>query len=209
MRIVVAITGASGGVYARRLVQLLAQAGNEVHLVISPNGRRVLADELGWASVGPAEFGASAAGRIKLYRYDDVGCELASGSFATDGMIICPCSSNTLAGVAAGLADNLILRAAQVSLKERRRLILCTREMPVGPIEIRNMLRAARAGAVICPASPGFYMKPTCVDDLVDFVVGRLLDLAGVPHDLQTRWAEQLAKAHLPAAGGRSRSGRP
>ena len=192
MDVVVAITGASGAAYGRRLVQLLAEGGVGVHLVISPNGRRVLAEELAMVQAEPAAFSASAADRIRLYAYENVGGEPASGSFATDGMVICPCSSNTLGAVAAGLADNLITRAAMVTLKEGRRLILCPREMPLSQIEIGNMLRVSRAGAVVCPACPAFYMQPSSVEDMVDFVVGRLLDLLGVAHELATRWADQL-----------------
>jgi 4-hydroxy-3-polyprenylbenzoate decarboxylase len=135
-----------------------------------------------------------------MYGYRDVGAVLASGSFLTDGMIICPCSSNTLGAVAAGLGDNLITRAAHVTLKEGRRLVLVPREMPVSAIDLRNMLRLSRAGAIICPASPGFYMNPQSIDDLVDFVAGRVLDLVNIPHNLQTRWAAP-PEARLRARG--------
>ncbi len=107
-------------------------------------------------------------------------------------MIICPCSSNSLASIAAGLADNLLDRAAAVTLKEARRLIVVPREMPMSRIDILNALRLSEAGAIICPASPGFYMQPTTIADLVDFLVGKLLDLMAVPHQLQTRWADRL-----------------
>jgi 4-hydroxy-3-polyprenylbenzoate decarboxylase len=116
-------------------------------------------------------------------------------------MVICPCSSNTLAKVAAGLADNLITRAALVTLKEARRLILVTREMPLSQIEIANMLRVSQAGGLVCPASPGFYMRPTTLDELVDFVVGRVLDLLGLAHELNTRWDPQAGpRAQLTAS---------
>lgn len=188
---VVGITGASGAVYARRLLERLTQddADAHVHLVISPHGRRILADELGLAAPSPTSLVGAAADRVTAYDCADVGCVLASGSFRTDGMVICPCSSNTLASVAAGLADNLITRAAYVTLKERRRLVLLHREMPVTAIDLRNMLEVSRAGAIVCPASPGFYHGPQSVEDLVDFVVGRLLDLLGVRHGLDTRWS--------------------
>ncbi len=190
--IVVGITGASGAAYARRLVESLTapDAATHAHVVISPHGRQLLADELGIRQVTPAALTGAAAGRMTMYDYDDVGCALASGSFRTDGMVVCPCSSNTLGAIAAGLGDNLITRAAHVTLKERRRLVLLHREMPVSPIDLRNMLRLSRAGAVICPASPGFYRKPRTIDDLVDFVVGRLLDLLDVPHALRVRWED-------------------
>jgi 4-hydroxy-3-polyprenylbenzoate decarboxylase len=188
-RIVVAITGASGAVYARRLLQCLAEAGTDTHLVMSPYGRRLLKDELGMARPTPENLvGPEAANSITVHSYRDVGAPLASGSFLTDGMIICPCSSNTLGEVAAGTGSNLISRAAAVHLKEARRLILVPREMPLSQIEIGNMLRLSQAGAILCPASPGFYMLPKRIEDLVDFVVGKLCDLVGVPHSLNTRW---------------------
>lgn len=118
--------------------------------------------------------------------------KLASGSFETDGMIVCPCSSNTLASIATGLAGNLLDRAVAVTLKERRRLIVVPREMPMSRIHLLNALRLSEAGAIICPACPGFYMQPTTVGDLVDFVIGRLLDLMDVSHQLNTQWADQL-----------------
>ena len=188
-RIVVGVTGASGAAYARRLLEVLTEAGAEVHLVISPHGRQLFADELGMEDPRPETLvGASAARQLTLHAYKDVGAQPASGSFLTDGMIICPCSSNTLGDVASGGGANLISRAAAVHLKESRRLVLLTREMPVSAIEIENMLRVARAGAIICPASPGFYMMPRRIEDLVDFVVGKLCDLVGVAHQLNTRW---------------------
>jgi 4-hydroxy-3-polyprenylbenzoate decarboxylase len=125
---------------------------------------------------------------VTLHNYRDVGSMLASGSYMTDGMVICPCSSNTLGGVAAGLGDNLLWRAAQVTLKQARRLVLVHRELPLSGIDLRNMLRLQRAGAIICPAAPGFYMAPQTIADLVDFLVGRVLDLLAVPHELNVRW---------------------
>ena len=123
-----------------------------------------------------------------MYTYRDVGARIASGSFLTDGMVVCPCSSNSLGAIASGIGDNLIARAAAVTLKESRRLIIVPREMPVSQIEIANMLRLSQAGAIICPASPGYYLLPKSVDDLIDFVVGKLLDLLDIPHQLNTRW---------------------
>lgn len=188
-RIVVAITGASGAVYARRLLQCLAGAGTDIHLVISPYGRRLLKDELGIVTPTPESLvGPEAAHAITVHAYGDVGAPLASGSFLTDAMIVCPCSSNTLGEIAAGTGSNLISRAAAVHLKEARRLILVPREMPLSQIEIGNMLRLSRSGAILCPASPGYYMLPRRIEDLVDFVAGKLCDLVGVPHSLHTRW---------------------
>ena len=193
-RIIVAVTGASGAVYARRLLQCLADGGVDIHLVLSPYGRRLIRDELSIAKPTPERLvGPEKAKSITVHAYRDVGAPLASGSFLTDGMIVCPCSSNTLGEIAAGTGANLISRAAAVHLKEARRLILVPREMPLSQIEIGNMLRLSQAGAVICPAAPGFYMLPKRIEDLVDFVVGKLCDLVGVAHELKTRW-QPLAK---------------
>jgi len=189
-RVVVAITGASGAAYARRLIQGLVAGGVEVHLICSPLGRRLLADELGISKPTAEVLLGESSDRLVIHSYGDLGSRLASGSFLTDGMIVCPASSNTLAAIAAGLGDNLISRAAAVTLKEARRLILVPREMPWSQVEIRNVLRISEAGGIICPACPGFYLMPKTVDDLVDFVAGKLLDLLGVPHKLCPRWGE-------------------
>lgn len=190
-RIVVAVTGASGALYARRLLEVLALAGTETHLVISPYGRQLFLDELGIEQPTPETLvGADLARAITVHAYRNVGAPLASGSFLTDGMIVCPCSSNTLGDIAAGTGANLISRAAAVHLKEARRLVIVPREMPVSQIEISNMLRISQAGGILCPASPGYYMLPKRIEDLVDFVVGKLCDLVGVPHSLNTRWAQ-------------------
>lgn len=192
-QIVIGITGASGAIYAQRLIQLLIDAGARVHLIVTPNGRRLLHDELEIDDATDEALLGRATDRLVLHPYRDVGSVLGSGSFHTDGMIVCPCSGNTLASIAAGMAGNLLDRAAAVTLKERRRLVLVPREMPLSRLEIQNCLRLDEAGAVVCPASPGFYMRPTEISDLVDFVVGKLLDLVGVNHRLGTRWADRLA----------------
>jgi 4-hydroxy-3-polyprenylbenzoate decarboxylase len=192
-QIVMAITGASGAVYARRLAQCLLGSDVCVHLVVSPHGARILADELGVTNLSPEALVGGPAPQAVLHRHRDVGALIASGSFLTDGMVICPCSSNTLAAIAAGTADNLVTRAALVTLKEARRLVLVPREMPLGQIELANMLRISQAGGIICPACPGFYLRPQTVAELVDFVVGRVLDLLSVPHDLRTRWSAAAA----------------
>jgi 4-hydroxy-3-polyprenylbenzoate decarboxylase len=132
--------------------------------------------------------------RITLYNYNDVGAKLASGSFLHDGMVIVPCSSNTLGAIAHGIGDNLINRAAAVALKERRRLVLCHREMPLSPIDVTNYDILTRAGAIVAPANPGFYLNPTTVGEIVDFVAGKLLDLIGVPHAFDTRWDPKAAR---------------
>jgi len=197
-RIVVGITGASGAVYAQRMVQLLVAAGVETHVVISPLGQRLLHDELGMEGVDPVTLAGvdandAALDRVTIHNYRDVGAPIASGSFTHDGMIIVPCSSNTLGCIATGNAQNLMHRAAHVTLKERRRLVLVHRESPLSLIDARNIVTAIEAGAIIAPANPGFYMLPQKVEDLVDFIVGRTLDLVGVDHDLNIRWTTQLA----------------
>jgi flavin prenyltransferase len=188
-RIVLAVTGASGAAYAQRLLQCLASGGAEVHLVVSPNGQRLLAEELDIEGGSPEKLIAAAkASAAVLHACADVGASIASGSFLTDGMVICPCSCNTLGQVASGAGSNLIARAAAVHLKEARRLVLVTREMPLSQIDLGNMLRVSQAGAIVCPASPGFYLRPHKVEDLVDFVVGKVCDLLGVQQTLNTRW---------------------
>jgi 4-hydroxy-3-polyprenylbenzoate decarboxylase len=188
MNIVTAITGASGAPYAQRFLQGLVAAGVHTHLVVSPPGKRLLYDELGMETLDLAALAGTEHHNITLYNHRDIGAKLASGSFLHDGMVIVPCSSNTLAKVAHGLGDDLISRAAAVTLKERRKLILCHREMPLSPIDITNYKALNDAGAILCPANPGFYLNPTTVAEIVDFVAGKLLDLVGVRHSFDTRW---------------------
>jgi flavin prenyltransferase len=188
MNIVTAITGASGAMYAQRFIQGLVAGGVQVHLIISPLGRRLLHDEMGLETVDLCVLAGSDQHTITLYNYNDVGCKLASGSFLHDGMVIVPCSSNTLAEVAHGIGDNLIARAAAVTLKERRRLIVAHREMPLSAIDVNNYKILTDAGVIVAPCNPGFYLNPSTVGDVIDFVAGKLLDLIGVPHALETRW---------------------
>ena len=194
MTIVTAITGASGAAYAQRFLQGLAAAGVQAHLVISPLGRRLLYDELGMETPDLESLAGTKNHTITLYNYNDVGAKIASGSFLHDCMVIVPCSSNTLAEVAHGLGDNLICRAAAVTLKERRKLVLCHREMPLSPIDVGNYKTLSDAGVVLCPANPGFYLNPTSVGEIVDFVAGKLLDLVGVKHAMDTRWDPQRTR---------------
>ncbi|MEX2188046.1 MAG: flavin prenyltransferase UbiX [Pirellulales bacterium] len=217
-RLVFAITGASGAVYARRLLAVLLDAGCEVHLSISPAGRQVIAHELGVeldlelfrgfdgeysmdaalppvCSPGAKSPGAKSAceptrGRLVYHHYRDLMSPIASGSFLTDGMVICPCSGGTLSAVVHGASTGLIHRAADVHLKERRKLILVPRETPLSLVQLDNMRRAAEVGAIVLPASPGFYHEPRSIDDLVDFVVARICDQLGVAHRLMRRWGE-------------------
>lgn len=188
MDIVTAITGASGALYAQRFIQGLVAANVNVHLVVSPWGKRLLRDELGMETLDLEALAGSKSHTITLHNYNDVGSKLASGSFLHDGMVVVPCSSNSLAEVAHGLGDNLIARAASVTLKERRKLILVHREMPLSPIDVNNYKILTDAGVILCPANPGFYLNPTTVGEIVDFVAGKLLDLVGVPHSMDTRW---------------------
>jgi flavin prenyltransferase len=194
--LVVAMTGASGAVYAVRLLELLLENGREVHLMISPSGAAVMKQELDRTvdiekfqlrSLLP-EIDEQAAPRIHYHHYQDYFAPVASGSFVTGGMVVCPCSGSTLSGIAHGASNNLIQRAADVHLKERRKLILVPRETPLSVIQLDNMRRAAEAGAVILPAMPGWYHGVQSVQDLVDFVVARILDQLGVPHQLMRRW---------------------
>lgn len=186
--VILGITGASGAAYAKRVIELLAAADVETHLTISSLGRRLLADELGIKRIDADELTNGRGSRLIVHNDNDVGATIASGSFLSQGMIIVPCSSNTVAKVAAGITDNLVQRAAAVTLKERRRLILAYRESPMSHIDILNMQRLSEAGAIIAPLAPGFYLLPKSLDDVVDFMAGKLLDLIGVPHELNTRW---------------------
>ncbi len=193
IRIIIGITGASGAAYARRVMQLLAEADVQIHLTLSTYCKRLLFDDLGLKRLDPDALTSGRGELVTVYNDNDVGAAIASGSFLHDGMIIVPCSSNTLGAIAAGIGDNLLKRAAAVTLKERRRLILAVRESPASHIDICNMKRLSEAGAILAPLSPGFYLRPQTVDDLVDFMAGKLLDLVNVPHDLDTRWEQRLA----------------
>ncbi len=195
MPIVIGITGASGAVYARRMMELLAEADVEMHLTVSAMGRRLLFDELGMKRIDPDQLTGGRGRLVTVYNDNDVGAVIASGSFLHDGMVIVPCSSNTLGSIAAGITDNLVKRAAAVTLKERRRLILAYRESPASHVDICNMQRLSEAGAIIAPLSPGFYLQPKSLDDLVDFMAARILDLLRVPHELDMRWEAHLERA--------------
>jgi 4-hydroxy-3-polyprenylbenzoate decarboxylase len=188
MDIVTAITGASGALYAQRFIQGLVAAGVNVHLVVSPLGRRLLHDEMGMESVNLEVLAGTQDHTITLYNYNDVGAKLASGSFLHDGMVVVPCSSNSLNEIAHGLGDNLIARAAAVTLKERRRLVVAHREMPLSPMDVTAYKLLTDAGAIVCPTNPGFYLNPTTVGEVIDFVAGKLLDLVHVRHTFDTRW---------------------
>lgn len=185
-RLVVAITGASGIVYGVRALQALRDLGVETHLVVSPAGHvtRKHETELSRAQLaGLADV---------VHRHGDVGAAIASGSFRTAGMIVAPCSMRTLGEIAGGVTSSLISRAAEVTLKERRRLVLMTRESPLTSIHLRNMAAVTEAGAVVLPPTPAFYTHPGSVADIVDQIVGRALDLFGLEVPTFPRWGEDL-----------------
>jgi 4-hydroxy-3-polyprenylbenzoate decarboxylase len=191
--VVVGITGASGAGYAVRLLEVLLNAHRRVHLTISPAGAQVLWTELGvhceLENFESRSLGlADGSDQIVYHHYLDYSAPIASGSFLTSGMVICPCSMGTLAGVANGLSSNLIQRAADVHLKERRKLIVVPRETPLGSIQLENMKRLADAGAIVLPAMPGFYHQPKTIAELIDFVVARICDQLGVAVELARRW---------------------
>jgi 4-hydroxy-3-polyprenylbenzoate decarboxylase len=204
---VLGITGASGAPYAVRLLQSLTAQEQRVSLIISTHGWRLLETE---SAIGSADqlrglVGAVAWDRyVTVYDDADRGAAPASGSARTSGMVICPCSMGTLAAVAAGTSRSLIERAADVTLKERRRLILVPRETPLSVIHLENMLRVARAGAVVLPAAPGFYHRPTDVAALVDFVVARVLDHCGLSQSLVPEWGQSDGTEQRPSSRTRS-----
>jgi 4-hydroxy-3-polyprenylbenzoate decarboxylase len=181
--LIVAITGASGVVYGKRLLEALREKKVETHLVVSKAAEKVIAHEL--------ETTKKELKKLANYAYDveDMTAPIVSGSFQTDGMIIIPCSMKTLAGIAHGYSENLILRAADVTLKEKRKLILVPRETPLNMVHLRNMLDLASQGVSIVPAMPAYYHKPKKIEDLVDFVVGRVLNLLGIEHRLFESWS--------------------
>lgn len=196
--LVLAITGASGAIYAVRLLEVLVSRGMQVHLLISPAAKAVIQTELGLdvdlQQFQPRSLLSEAQivpGQIQFHHYQDLMSPIASGSFLTAGMVICPCSGGTLSSVAQGASGNLIERAAAVHLKERRKLILVPRETPLSLIYLDNMRRCVQAGAVMLPAMPGFYHGAATIRDLVDFVVARICDQLGVEQSLIQRWGAE------------------
>lgn len=194
----VVVTGASGSAYGMRLIEQLALAGHEVSVVFTEAGREVTAFELGFelpvddaklAAVSLAAFLELAnADKLRVTYPDDLFDRIASGSHRNDAMVVCPCSMGTLAAIAHGLSDNLIERAADVMLKENRRLILVPRETPFSTLHLENMLTLSRMNAVILPANPGFYHRPQTIEGVVDFIVARILDQLDIEHALMARW---------------------
>lgn len=182
MHLAIAITGASGSIYGKRLVSVCREAGIHVHLIISEAGRKVYRLELGEE---PEDLVSST---VQLYHCKDYGARIASGSFPLKGLIVIPCSMGTLGAIAHGISGNLIHRCADVCLKEGRRIILVPRETPLNRIHLNNMLQLAEAGATILPAMPGFYHNPKSIGDLVDFIVARVLSQLGIKQDLHEPW---------------------
>ena len=197
-QVALAITGASGAPYAKRLLQVLLAQGLTVHLMVSTAGRIVLADELNWKlpsrpSDAQAklveEFGCE-PNQLRVYGEQQWSSPLASGSHRVPVMVVCPCTMGTLSSIAYGHSDNLINRAADVMLKENRKLIIVPREAPFSVIHLENMLKLAKLGVCVLPPSPGFYFNPTKFEEIVDFVVARILDQMGLDHQLMPRWGD-------------------
>lgn len=227
-RFVVGISGASGAIYALRVMEQMLLGGDEVHLVVTEYGRRLLWDEHGIKELSletllPHLADASAPGlypiryaggrttpsgpvgrdsrvgvrrdhgeRLFIHPHKDVGAVIASGSFLHDGMVVVPASSTTLGALASGAGSNLLVRAAMVTLKERRPLVVCHRESPLNLIDIESYRTLTLAGAIICPTNPGLYLLPTSVEEVVDFVAGKVLDLLKVEHGLRVRWEQRM-----------------
>ncbi|MEG3765894.1 flavin prenyltransferase UbiX [Alteromonas sp. 14N.309.X.WAT.G.H12] len=198
-QVTLAITGASGAPYALRLLEVLVKADIDVFVLMSSAAKVVFATEENMKFPGNPEAASAflgqhfnaREGQITVFGRDDWFSPVASGSAAPKQMVICPCSTGTLSSVAVGASDNLIERAADVILKERGQLLLVTREMPLSSLHLENMLKLSQMGAIIMPASPGFYHNPQNIGDLVDFVVARILDHLGVDHTLMMRWGYQ------------------
>ncbi|MEN6608413.1 MAG: UbiX family flavin prenyltransferase [Bryobacteraceae bacterium] len=182
MRVVVGITGASGSIYGIRLLERLRRPDVEAHLIVTRAGEQTIALETGKCIADIKGFASH------YYEVDDIASRLASGSFPTDGMVVAPCSVHSMSAIAAGITDNLLVRAADVCLKERRKLILMVRETPLHLGHLETMAKLARIGAIIAPPVPAFYHKPETVLDLVDQSVGRVLDLLGLPDAQPRRW---------------------
>lgn len=191
---VIGITGASGAIYGVRLCRFLLESGRDVHLIVTEAGWRVLKEEHGWdiadrTSALAARFGG-VSGRYIYHSNKDIGASVASGSFRTEGMVIIPCSMGTVSAISRGASDNLLERTADVVMKEGRKLIVVPRETPLHAIHLENLLTLARLGATIIPAMPAFYHRPRTLDDMVDFLVGKVLDMMHIDHELYRRWGE-------------------
>ncbi|MBC7129359.1 MAG: UbiX family flavin prenyltransferase [Thermoplasmatales archaeon] len=182
MKFVIAITGASGVIYGIRLVEELKKKGNFIYLIISDTAKKIIGEETQYR-IQEIEKKAD-----RTYNENDINAEIASGSAEYDAMVICPCSGKTLSAIANGLAINLIIRSAICCLKEGRKLILVPRETPLDAISLENMLKLSRTGVTILPAMPAFYIKPKSVDDMINFITGKVMDQLGIKNDLYKRW---------------------
>jgi 4-hydroxy-3-polyprenylbenzoate decarboxylase len=194
---VIGITGASGVVYGIKLCEFMLSIGKTVHLLITDAGWRVLHDELEWEVIRRQEalekHFMPAIGKLIYHPIQDIGASIASGSFRTEGMVIIPCSMGTLSAIAHGSSDNLLERTADVILKEGRKLVIVPRETPLHTVHLENMLTLARMGVKIIPAMPAFYQRPKSLDELIQFLVGKVLDSVEIEHELFTRWGESQA----------------
>jgi len=198
-RYIVAITGASGSIYALSTLKGLVKAGSDIIVTMSREGRMIMAEEAGVDTMGMddeeaaktlAKAVGAPGGSLTFHNEDDLHAPISSGSHGVDGMFVVPCSMKTLAAIANGYANNLIERAADVALKERRPLVIVPRETPLSPIHLENMLKLSRLDVHILAAMPGFYSKPKTIEELADSIAGRALDLMGIPNDLYPRWRD-------------------
>jgi flavin prenyltransferase len=203
--LVFAVTGASGAPYAVRLLEVLAGERVPVWLLVSGHGLRLLKDECGIGTLQELERRTGPWKTVEAFDDGDRGARPASGSAKTAGMVVCPCSMATVAAIAHGTSRSLIERAADVTLKERRRLVLVPRETPLSLVHLRNLVAVAEAGATVIPAAPGFYHRPTRIEELVDFVVQRVLDHLEIPVDLAPRWSGKVGDAAAKPAARRRR----
>ncbi|MGH9360325.1 MAG: UbiX family flavin prenyltransferase [Thermoanaerobaculia bacterium] len=207
--VVVAVTGASGAIHAHRLVEVLLEAGHEVFLVASATGRRIIREELPALAHPETVFRFAGPRSPRVFSERDFGAPFASGSFRFRGMAVVPASMGTVGAIASGVSLNSIHRGADVALKERRPLVLVPRETPLSAVHLENLLKLARAGAVVLPACPAFYQRPASVAEQVDFVVSRVLDHLGIENRLYRRWKEEPAEpAPGLAEGGADAEGR-
>ncbi|MEW6068375.1 MAG: UbiX family flavin prenyltransferase [Nitrospirota bacterium] len=187
---VIGITGASGSIYGIRLIQELCRAGHNVNIVVTSAGKKVMKEEIGTSAIEQITLSETGA-QIKIWENDDFDAPFISGSSAADAMVMIPCSMGKLAAIANGISGNMLERVADVTLKEGKKLILVIRETPLSMVHIENMAKAARAGAVILPAMPAFYHHPKTVDDLINFIVGKVLNILGIEHNLFKAWRKQ------------------
>jgi 4-hydroxy-3-polyprenylbenzoate decarboxylase len=187
---IIGMTGASGSIYGVRLIEELLKMGNEVHIIITDSGRKVLEYETDYTVELLKSHLEQFKGDNKIQDIDDLFAATASGSFRTDGMVVLPCSMATLGEIANGVSKNLLGRSADVCLKERRKLIIVPRETPLNTIHLKNMVSLSEAGALILPAMPGFYHKPETIDDMINFIVGKVMDSLGIENDLFDKWGK-------------------